>query len=389
VSGIDDDPVGGLHRTPLSHWHAAHGAKLVPFAGYEMPVQYRLGVMKEHQWTRQNAGLFDVSHMGLAHLKADDDQHETVARALETLVPGDIVSLPRGRQRYTQLTATTGGIIDDLMVSRSADPADDGWLLLVVNAARKAIDFAHMRKRLSDAVFLLPCDDFALVALQGPEAENVLAEHDSAVRAMAFMQARMIEIAGVPVHATRSGYTGEDGFELPLPIAEAERLWAALAADDRVEAIGLGARDSLRLEAGMPLYGHDIDEETTPVEASLSFSIGKARRANGDRPGGFPGADMILRQLANGTERKRVGLIGDGRAPMRGGTPVYADDTASQPIGLITSGCFGPTVQAAISMAYLPASMTAPDTRVFAEVRGKRLPARVTALPFHTPRYKR
>jgi aminomethyltransferase len=374
-----------LKRTALYDVHVSLGAKMVPFAGYEMPVQYPAGVMAEHKHTRSAAGLFDVSHMGIAYLRADDGSHETVATALEALVPGEIRKLAPGRQRYTQLLTADGGIIDDLMVARSADPDHDGWLYLVVNASRKDIDYRVISESLPAGVHLMPSDDFALIALQGPEAEAVLAAHDARVQAMPFMAAAQAKIAGVDIHLTRSGYTGEDGFELPVPVAMVEEVWRALLDDDRVMPIGLGARDSLRLEAGLCLYGNDIDETTSPVEAGLTWSIGKRRRTEG----GFPGAERIQREIAEGPSRKRVGLVGETRAPMRAGTSLFADETDEAPIGHVTSGAFGPTVEAAVSLGYVDAAHASPGTPLFAEVRGKRLPAKVAKLPFITPGYKR
>jgi aminomethyltransferase len=374
-----------LKRTALYDVHVSLGAKMVPFAGYEMPVQYPAGVMAEHKHTRSAAGLFDVSHMGIAYLRADDGSHETVAAALEALVPGEIRKLAPGRQRYTQLLTADGGIIDDLMVARSADPDHDGWLYLVVNASRKDIDYRVISESLPAGVHLMPSDDFALIALQGPEAEAVLAAHDARVQAMPFMAAAQAKIAGVDIHLTRSGYTGEDGFELPVPVAMVEEVWRALLDDDRVMPIGLGARDSLRLEAGLCLYGNDIDETTSPVEAGLTWSIGKRRRTEG----GFPGAERIQREIAEGPSRKRVGLVGETRAPMRAGTSLFADETDEAPIGHVTSGAFGPTVEAAVSLGYVDAAHASPGTPLFAEVRGKRLPAKIAKLPFITPGYKR
>ena len=377
------DGTASLLRTPLHDCHVALGARMVPFAGYEMPVQYADGVLKEHLWTRERAGLFDVAHMGLAYLRAADNSHDTVARALEALVAADILSLAPGRQRYTQLLNDEGGIIDDLMVARSADAAHEGWLYLVVNAARKAVDFAHMKASLPPGVELVPSDQFALVALQGPAAEDVLSRFDPGVRELAFMAAGTIVIDGVEIHLTRSGYTGEDGFELPLPVADAQRLWNLLIEDDRVRPIGLGARDSLRLEAGLCLYGHDIDETTSPVEAGLAWSIQKRRRAEG----GFPGADRIQRELADGPTRRRVGIRPEGRAPAREGTPIHRP--AGDAVGTVTSGGFGPTVAGPVAMGYVPAELATPGTRLDLIVRGKPMPAEVVKLPFIEPSYKR
>jgi aminomethyltransferase len=372
-----------LLNTPFNAIHRALGARMVPFAGYDMPVQYPTGVMAEHKWTREQAGLFDVSHMGIAYLHAADGQHETVARALETLVPADILGLAPGQQRYSQLLNADGGILDDLMVARSADPAHAGWLYLVVNAACKTADYAHIAAHLPAGVSLLPSDQFALVALQGPLAVDVLADHDPRVRTMGFMTAGVARIGGVEVHLTRSGYTGEDGFELPLPLAEAERLWNVLSADPRVRPIGLGARDSLRLEGGLCLYGHDIDTTTSPIEAGLAWSIQKRRRIEG----GFPGAARIQRELAEGPARRRVGLLPEGRAPAREGTEIRTRDGAL--IGTVTSGGFGPTLNAPIAMGYIDAAHAALDTPVDLIVRGKPLPARVAALPFVPNRFVR
>lgn len=380
---------GDLRRTPLYDAHTAEGARMVPFAGYEMPVQYSAGVLKEHLWTRANAGLFDVSHMGICYVRSDDGKHETVASALETMAPADIYGLKPGRQRYTQLLNKAGGIIDDLMVSRSADAAHDGWLFLVVNAARKAVDYRYMESQLPAGVSLIPTDDFALLALQGPMAEEVLAEHDQRVRDMPFMSAAFANVAGVDIHLTRSGYTGEDGFELPVPVDKVADVWSALIADDRVAPIGLGARDSLRLEAGLCLYGNDIDETTSPVEAGLAWSIQKVRRADGERAGGFPGADRILDELANGTSRKRVGLLGEGRAPIRAGTRLFDSPDSEDAVGTVTSGSFGPSVGRPVAMGYVATAHATAGTPLSAEVRGKRLPAEVTAMPFVPSNYRR
>ncbi|MGI9409459.1 MAG: glycine cleavage system aminomethyltransferase GcvT [Hyphomicrobiaceae bacterium] len=372
-----------LSKTALHAAHVALGAKMVPFAGFEMPVQYPAGILKEHNWTREHAGLFDVSHMGLAYLRANDGNHETVAGALEALVPADILNLAPGRQRYTQLTTDQGGIIDDLMVARSADPEHSGWLFLVVNAARKAIDYPHISQDLPSGVDLIPTDDFALVALQGPAAEDVLAKYDPEVRDLPFMGAARVKVAGVEVHATRSGYTGEDGFELPLPIASAEAIWNELVDDDRVAPVGLGARDSLRLEAGLCLYAHDIDESTSPVEAGLSWSIQKRRREEGR----FPGADRITAELRNGASRCRVGIRPEGRAPAREGAEIQ--DSDGRAIGRVTSGGFGPTVGGPVAMGYVAADRAAPGTPLSLIVRGKPMPATVEPLPFAPHRYKR
>ena len=372
-----------LLKTPLHAAHVERGARMVPFAGYEMPVQYPDGVLKEHVWTRTNAGLFDVAHMGIAYLRSDDGQHESVAAALEALVPADILNLAPGRQRYTQLLNQDGGILDDLMVARSSDPDHAGWLYLVVNAACKDADYAHISANLPSGVELLPSDDFALLALQGPAAAGVLAGFDSGVRDMPFMSARPMDFGGTPIHATRSGYTGEDGFELPVPVAEAVAVWNRLLDDERVAPIGLGARDSLRLEAGLCLYGHDIDTTTSPIEAGLAWSIQKRRRTEG----GFPGAGRIQRELADGPSRRRVGIRPDGRAPAREGTEVLDRDGNS--IGQLTSGGFGPTVGGPVAMGYVKAAFAAAGTPVQLMVRGKPLPAAITDMPFAPHRFFR
>ena len=372
-----------LRKTALHAAHVARGGKMVPFAGYEMPVQYPLGVLKEHQWTRTHAGLFDVAHMGIAYLRAADAQHDTVARALEALVPADIVNIAPGQQRYTQLLNTNGGILDDLMVARSADPEHAGWLYLVVNAACKSADYAHIAANMPDNVELLPTEDFTLMALQGPEAVDVLAGFDPTIAEMAFMSAATATIDGAKVHLTRSGYTGEDGFELPVPNGDAERIWNMLLGDDRVEAIGLGARDSLRLEAGLCLYGHDIDITTSPIEAGLTWSIQKRRREEG----GFPGAERIQAELRDGPSRRLVGIQPEGRAIAREGTPI--NYKTGSDIGVVTSGGFGPTANGPVAMGYVSTANAAPGTEIELLVRGKAVAATVTKMPFVPHRYVR
>ncbi|NVK40214.1 MAG: glycine cleavage system aminomethyltransferase GcvT [Oceanospirillaceae bacterium] len=369
---------GDLQKTPLYDLHLELGAKMVPFAGYEMPVQYPLGVKKEHLHTREQAGLFDVSHMGQVMLTG-----EGAAAMLESLVPVDIIDLPAGKQRYAMFTNEQGGILDDLMVSNFGD-----CLYVVVNAACKPQDIAHMRAHLADGVELKELDDRALIALQGPNAAKALARLAPEVDDMVFMDSRRLEIDGVACFISRSGYTGEDGFEISVPNDEAERLTRLLLAQPEVEAIGLGARDSLRLESGLCLYGHDIDTETTPIEASLIWAISKARRADGVRAGGFPGADTVLDQISNKSyARKRVGLIGEGRAPVREGTELF--DADGNGIGRVTSGTFGPSAGASIAMGYVATPFAALDTVVYAEVRGKKLPMTVSKMPFVEQRYHR
>jgi aminomethyltransferase len=378
-----DSETSSLKRTPLHALHLARGARMVPFAGYEMPVQYSSGVMKEHLHTRSLAGLFDVSHMGQIALRAKSGHVEDAAAALERLLPQDIVSVAPGRQRYAQFTNNAGGILDDLMIANFGS-----HLLLVVNAACKAEDEAHLRAHLSDSCVIEPLPDRALLALQGPKAESVLAKFCADVPAMRFMDVGPRRVDGVDCLVSRSGYTGEDGFEISVPADQAEALAAALLDDSCVLPIGLGARDSLRLEAGLCLYGHDIDATTTPIEAGLAWSIQRSRREAGKRPGGFLGADVILKQFA-GVSRCRVGLKPEGRAPVREGAKLFADDTSPDAIGVVTSGGFGPSVNAPVAMGYVPATHPADGSRLFAEVRGQRLAVRVKDLPFVPHNYKR
>ncbi len=368
-----------LAVTPLHGLHVRLGARMVPFAGYDMPVQYRDGILAEHNHTRTAAGLFDVSHMGQAFLAGPD--HETVARALEALVPADIVNLGHGRQRYTQLLNDEGGILDDLMVTRSADPSEDGVLMLIVNAACKHQDYAHLEAHLPGNVKLIRAEHRALIALQGPQAAAVLARHAPDVAAMTFMSARSTKAAGIDVHVSRSGYTGEDGFEISVKAGKVAALAETLLREPEVKPIGLGARDSLRLEAGLCLYGHDIDATTTPIEAGLAWSIQKRRR----NEGGFPGEARIRDELANGPSRTRVGLVPEGRAPAREGTEIRATDGSA--IGAVTSGGFGPTVGGPIAMGYVNRRFAEPGTPVVLVVRGKELVAKVTPMPFAPHRY--
>ncbi|WP_308915337.1 glycine cleavage system aminomethyltransferase GcvT [Jannaschia sp. LMIT008] len=362
---------------PLAALHAELGARMVPFAGHAMPVQYPMGVMAEHVHTRTHAGLFDVSHMGQVVLEGDG-----AAAALERLAPMNAVDLPAGRQRYGVLLNDRGGILDDLMVANHGER-----LVLVVNGATKHVDMDVLRAGLPDHAPRL-LKDRALLALQGPAAEDALATVVPAVASMRFMDAASNDWQGADLWISRSGYTGEDGFEVSLPVDAAEPFARALLAHDAVAPIGLGARDSLRLEAGMPLYGQDLTPEVTPVEAGLAWSIPKVRREGGAREGGFAGAERILGELTDGPSRIRVGLAPRGRAPMRAGTMLYADGAATAPLGTVTSGGFGPTVGAPVAMGYVPAG-TAAGTVLMGDVRGRRLPVAVTDLPFHTPRYKR
>jgi aminomethyltransferase len=377
-------PQSQLKRTPLHALHVARGGKMVPFAGYDMPVQYAAGVLREHLHTRNGAGLFDVSHMGQIALRPKSGKIEDAALALERLVPQDIFGVAPERQRYAQFTNGQGGILDDLMVANFGS-----HLFLVVNAACKAADEAHLRAHLADTCAIEPLADRALIALQGPKAESVLAKLCPDAPAMRFMDAGPRRVHGIDCYVSRSGYTGEDGFEISVPAERAEALANALLENSDVLPIGLGARDSLRLEAGLCLYGHDIDTTTTPVEGALEWSIQKSRRHGGARAGGFPGADKILSQLAHGAPRRRVGLRPDGRAPVREGAPLFADAASSEQIGAVTSGGFGPSINAAVAMGYLPSSHAAPGGLVFAELRGQRVPLRVAPMPFVPNTYKR
>jgi len=373
-----------LKRTPLHALHLARGGKMVPFAGYDMPVQYAAGVLREHLHTRNSAGLFDVSHMGQIALRPKSGKLEDAALALERLVPQDILGVAPGRQRYAQFTNGQGGILDDLMVANFGS-----HLFLVVNAACKVEDEAHLRASLSDTCVIEPLADRALIALQGPKAESALAKLCPDAGAMRFMDAGPRRVDGIDCYVSRSGYTGEDGFEISVPAEQAEALASALLENSDVLPIGLGARDSLRLEAGLCLYGHDIDATTTPVEGALEWSIQKSRRHGGVRAGGFPGADRILSELANGATRRRVGLRPEGRAPVREGAPLFADAASSAQIGAVTSGGFGPSVNAPVAMGYLPSSHATPGGLVFAELRGQRLPLLIAPMPFVPNTYKR
>ncbi len=367
-----------LAKTPLYDLHLELGGKMVPFAGYEMPVQYPLGVKKEHIHTRESAGLFDVSHMGQVLLKG-----ASAAAAMEKLVPVDIIDLPQGKQRYALFTNEQGGIMDDLMVSNLGDK-----LFVVVNAACKQQDIAHMRARLGDDVEVEVLEGRALLALQGPKAAEAMIRIQPDVADMVFMDSREIVIDGAECLIGRAGYTGEDGFEISIPEADADRIARLLLAQPEIEFIGLGARDSLRLESGLCLYGHDIDTTTTPVEASLLWAISKCRRTDGERAGGFPGADIILDQIVTkAVNRKRVGLIGQGRAPIREGAELV--NAAGEKVGMVTSGSFGPTIGTPVAMGYVATEYAALETELFAIVRGKQLPMNVARAPFVPQRYHR
>lgn len=365
-----------LANTPLHALHLELGAKMVPFAGFAMPVQYSTGIIKEHNHTRTHAGLFDVSHMGQVRLVGDG-----AAGALEKLVPVDIIGLGINQQRYALFTNDQGGILDDLMVTHAGD-----YLFLVVNAACKQQDIAHLRAHLDDCT-VEELTDRALLALQGPEAAQVMARLAPQAADLVFMTAARIKIEGADCFVTRSGYTGEDGFEISVPADRAESLARTLLAHDEVAPVGLGARDSLRLEAGLCLYGHDIDTTTTPVEANLTWAISKVRRKGGAREGGFPGAEIILCQLSEGVSRQRVGLLPEGRAPVREGVELV--NAEGQKVGKVTSGSFGPTVGTPVAMGYVETTYSKPDTGLQALVRGKPHPVRVARLPFVQQRYYR
>lgn len=366
--------------TPFHAMHKDAGAKMVPFAGYDMPVQYTLGVKQEHLHCRAAAGLFDVSHMG--QLKFTGSSVEAVALALESLIPANYLDLPVGRQRYGMFTNAQGGIMDDLMVTR----LEDGFYM-VVNAACKTQDIDHLRANLPDDIVIQELDDRALLALQGPQAVEVLARLAPEVASMRFMDGRPVSILGHDCFVGRAGYTGEDGVEISVPNDRAEALASALVAFDEVEWIGLGARDSLRLEAGLCLYGHDLDQNTTPVAANLLWAMQKNRRPGGEREGGFPGVETIFAELETQPAQLRVGLLPEGRAPVREGVEIVNAD--GQVIGKVTSGGFSPTLGAPIAMAYIDTAAATIENQVFALVRGKQLPCRVAPMPFVPQRYYR
>ncbi len=367
MSGDDTD----LKQTALHGWHESAGGKMVPFAGYSMPVQYPDGILAEHHHTRANASVFDVGHMGQALLKGDNP-----AALMEELVPGDISGLDTNQIRYTQLTNDQGGIIDDLMVTQTGDA-----LYLVVNAGCKDKDYARIRDVLGSRADLEILENQALLALQGPKAAEVLAGFAPEATTMSFMTSAELDVAGIPCRVSRSGYTGEDGYEISIPNSRAEELATLLCGDEKVKPAGLGARDTLRLEAGLCLYGNDINETTTPVEAALTWSIGKRRREEG----GFPGADVIQAQIQDGAPRKRVGIKPAGKAPARAHTEIV--DESGNRLGEVTSGGFGPTAEGPVAMGYVKTAHTAPDTKLGLIVRGKPLEANVVRLPFVKHQY--
>lgn len=371
-----------LKSLTLDALHRELGGKMVPFAGYEMPVQYPAGVMKEHLHTRSQAGLFDVSHMGQVILRGSS--YEEAALALEALIPVNVAGLKENRQRYGFFTNDQGGILDDLMFANRGD-----HIFVVVNAACKDQDIALMQNGLPEGVAVEVIEDRALLALQGPAAEAALAALNPAVADMKFMDVGIYDLNGAECWISRSGYTGEDGYEISVPNDAAEAFARKLLEDERVLPIGLGARDSLRLEGGMCLYGHDIDETTSPVEAALTWGIQKIRRTGGAREGGFPGAERILAELENGAPRARVGLKPQTRAPMREGVELYATDNGGEPIGKVTSGGFGPSVEGPVAMGYVATENSETGTVLYGDVRGKRMAVEVVALPFVAAQFKR
>lgn len=373
-----------LFRTPLHALHESLGGKMVPFAGWSMPLQYPAGIMAEHLHTRAQAGLFDVSHMGQVAVRpADGDMHRA-ALALERLVPVDVAGLKPGRQRYAFFTNEQGGILDDLMIASMGD-----WFFVVVNAGCREQDIALMKRGLEPDCVVEVLTDRALLALQGPAAEAVLSRFMPDVAGMKFMDAPASWFEDVPVFVSRSGYTGEDGFEISIPAADAERVAWALLEQPEVKPAGLGARDSLRLEGGMCLYGSDLDAATTPVEGALEWAVQKVRRRGGAREGGFPGSEIILAQFENGAARRRVGLKAGGRAPVRHGAKLFAAAEGGEPVGEVTSGAFGPSVQGPVAMGYVATAYAPAGTEIFAELRGKRVPVRVVPMPFVPAGFKR
>lgn len=381
--GAPAPPLESLRHLPLHALHEQAGARMAPFAGFAMPLHYPLGILGEHKHTRAAAGLFDVSHMGQIVVRSRSGDPRAAALALESLVPVDVLSLAPGRQRYAVLTDDSGGVLDDLMIAHLG-----AFHCLIVNAACTAKDLAHLRAHLEPTCHLELLSDRALLALQGPAAGAVLAALEPSLSSMRFMDARLVVLNGVECCITRSGYTGEDGFELSVPVAAVSGLAERLLAHDPVRLVGLGARDSLRLEAGLCLYGHELSERISPVEAALEWALSPSRRRGGARAGGYPGADVILAQLAAGAGRRRVGLRAAGR-PVREGAVLYAEATSSAPIGVVTSGTFGPSVGGPVAMGYVPPSAATIGGEVFAEQRGQRTPVTVSPLPFVPSRYHR
>jgi aminomethyltransferase len=367
-----------IRETPLHKMHVDAGAKMVPFAGYEMPVSYPLGIKKEHTHTRERAGLFDVSHMGQIRLSG-----EHAMSALESLVPVDIIDLPLMKTRYALFTSENGGVMDDLMVTNLGGNS----LFLVVNAACKDSDFEHLQHNLGSSCELELCDDLALLALQGPKAVKVLSEHAPSIKEMAFMTAKQTKIDEIDCLVTRSGYTGEDGFEISVSAKDAESLASLLIANDEVEWIGLGARDSLRLEAGLSLYGHELDISHSPVESSLNWALSKVRRLGGEREGNYLGDQVILNQLENGSDTKVVGILPEGKMPVRDGA-IIQDENGNQ-VGYVTSGGFGPTLNKPISIARIETKFNQSQSKLFGLVRDKIIAVEIVKLPFVKHNYYR
>lgn len=374
---MGDEQPTELLQTPLHALHVELGGRMVPFAGYQMPVQYPLGILKEHLHTRDQASLFDVSHMGQVRLTGDN-----VAAALERIVPVDILGLKKLCQRYALFTDEQGGIMDDLMVTNLGDQ-----LFMVVNAACKKQDIEHMQSQIGSDCDIAVMNEYALLALQGPAAAKVLSRFAAEVSELVFMTGSHIELCGVECFVTRSGYTGEDGFEISVPAEHTEQLARELLAQPEVQPAGLGARDSLRLEAGLCLYGHDIDTTTSPVEASLVWALSKCRRADGERAGGYPGAEIILQQLSEGVSRRRVGILPVGRAPVREGAELVNGE--GRKVGKVTSGGFGPSLGAPVAMGYVESRFADIGSELFALVRDKQLPVTVAKIPFVPQRYYR
>ena len=372
----------GLKKTPLYELHRELGAKMTEFAGYEMPVQYSLGILGEHQHTRTKSGLFDVSHMGQVILRGRS--YQETALALERAIPMDALGLDVGRQRYGFLTTDNGGILDDLMFSNRGD-----HIFVVLNAACKESDIVHLRTLLEPDISIEVIENRALIALQGPASEAVLSEFNSQIKAMNFMDVETLSIAGAECWVSRSGYTGEDGFEISIPASAAESVTKSILSKEKVELIGLGARDSLRLEAGLCLYGHDIDEATSPVEAALTWAIQKVRRIHGERAGGFMGSEIISQQIETGTDKKRVGFLPQTRAPMREGIEIFATEVSKKVIGKITSGGFSPSLGYPIAMGYIASEFANSEDKFFGELRGKRVPVKVAKTPFVPLNFKR
>ncbi len=372
----------GLKKTPLYELHRELGAKMTEFAGYEMPVQYSLGILGEHQHTRTKSGLFDVSHMGQVILRGKS--YQETALALERAIPMDALGLDVGRQRYGFLTTYNGGILDDLMFSNRGD-----HIFVVLNAACKDSDIVHLRTLLETDISIEVIENRALIALQGPASEAVLSEFNSQIKAMNFMDVETLSIAGAECWVSRSGYTGEDGFEISIPASAAESVTKSILSKEEVELIGLGARDSLRLEAGLCLYGHDMDEATSPVEAALTWAIQKVRRTHGERAGGFMGSEIISQQIETGTDKKRVGFLPQTRAPMREGIEIFATEVSKKVIGKITSGGFSPSLGYPIAMGYIASEFANSEDEFFGELRGKRVPVKVAKIPFVPLNFKR